>query len=96
MVTLTLDDVEHIANLAKLELSEAEKQRFRTQLSAILEYAQSLQAVGTSDIPPTASVLPLRTVTRSDEVRPSLSREEALANAPDTANGCFRVLGILE
>ncbi|MBC8449524.1 MAG: Asp-tRNA(Asn)/Glu-tRNA(Gln) amidotransferase subunit GatC [Chloroflexi bacterium] len=95
-MTLTLKDVEHIADLAKLALTAEEKERFREQLSAILDHAASLQQVDTSDIPPTATVLPLRNVMRDDEARPSLLPEDVLANAPDAAEGCFRVRAILE
>jgi len=89
-------EVEHIAELAKLGLTEEEKEKFREQLSAILEYAEMLQKLDTEAIPPTATVLPLRNVMRPDEVAPSFSPEDILANAPDAAEGCFRVRAILE
>ncbi len=88
--------VEHIAELAKLQLTDEEIERYAEQLSEILAYAERLQALDTDDIPPTASVLPLRNVLRPDEVTPSLPREEALANAADVADGQFRVDAILE
>jgi aspartyl-tRNA(Asn)/glutamyl-tRNA(Gln) amidotransferase subunit C len=88
--------VEHIAELAKLGLTEEEKKKFCGQLSAILEYAEMLQELDTEAIPPTATVLPLQNVMRSDEVAPSLSQQDILANAPDVAEGCFRVRAILE
>ena len=93
---LTLAQVEHIAELAKLALSDDEKARYREQLSAILEYAERLQAVDTSAIPPTATVLPLRTVMRADEPRDSMSREDVLANAPQAEADCFRVQAVLD
>ena len=89
-------EVEHIAELAKLSLTDEEKERFREQLSAILKYAEILQRLDTEVIPPTATVLPLRNVMVADEVRPSFPREDILANAPDAENGCFRVRAILE
>ena len=89
-------EVEHIAELAKLALTEEEKEKFRGQLSAILEYAEMLQQLDTDAIPPTATVLPLQNVMRPDEVAPSFSQEDILANAPDVAEGCFRVRAILE
>lgn len=92
---LTLEDVEHIADLARLALTAEEKERFRQQLSTILDHFASLQQLDTSDIPPTATVLALRNVMREDEARPSLPREDVLANAPDVAEGCFRVRAIL-
>ena len=93
---LSLDEVEHIAELARLRLSEDEKARYREQLSEILDYAARLQAVDTSEISPTSSVLPARRVLRKDEPRPGLSLEEALRNAPETEKGQFRVPPVLE
>lgn len=93
---LTLEEVEHIARLARLKLTEAEKQKFQEQLSEILDYAARLQGVNTEGIPPTASVLPPRSVLRADEVRPGLSRDELLQNAPQVEDDQFRVPPILE
>jgi aspartyl-tRNA(Asn)/glutamyl-tRNA(Gln) amidotransferase subunit C len=93
---LSRAEVEHIAELAKLELTEEEKFKFCEQLSAILEYAEMLQQLDTEAIPPTATVLPLQNVMRPDEVAPSFSQEDILANAPDAAEGCFRVRAILK
>ena len=95
-MTLTLEEVEHIAVLARLQLSDSEKQRYRQQLSAILDYAARLQALDTSGIPPTASVLPPRSVLRADEPEPGLSLEDLLRNAPDVADEQFRVPPVLE
>ena len=93
---LSREEVEHIAELAKVGLTEEEKTLFQEQLSAILEYAEMLQQVDTAAIPPTATVLPLRNVMRPDETRPSLPREDVLVNAPQSEGGCFRVKAILE
>jgi aspartyl-tRNA(Asn)/glutamyl-tRNA(Gln) amidotransferase subunit C len=93
---LSRAEVEHIAELAKLSLTEAEKEKFRGQLSAILEYAERLNQLDTEAIPPTATVLALRNVMRPDEVRPSFPSEEILANAPDVEEDCFRVKAVLE
>jgi aspartyl-tRNA(Asn)/glutamyl-tRNA(Gln) amidotransferase subunit C len=93
---LTWAQVEHIAELARLALSDDEKARYQEQLSAILEYAERLQAVDTSAIPPTATVLPLRNVMRADEPRDSMSREDVLANAPQAEADCFRVQAVLD
>ena len=93
---LSLEEVHHIAELAKLALTEEEKEKFREQLSAILEYAERLQKLDTEAIPPTATVLPLRNVMREDEVEPSFPREEILANAPAAEEGYFQVRAILE
>jgi aspartyl-tRNA(Asn)/glutamyl-tRNA(Gln) amidotransferase subunit C len=93
---LTRAEVEHIAELAKLGLTEEEKARFQEQLSAILDYAQRLNELDTTAIPPTARVIPLRNVMGTDETQPSLPAEDVLANAPDSAEGCIRVQAILE
>jgi aspartyl-tRNA(Asn)/glutamyl-tRNA(Gln) amidotransferase subunit C len=90
------DMVEHIADLAKLHLADDELNRYAEQLSDILNYAEKLQALDTDAIPPTASVLPLKNVVRDDRVQPSLPREDALANAADTAEGQFRVEAVLD
>lgn len=93
---LTLNEVEHIANLARLELTDEEKAHFREQLSAILDYFSQLSELDTADIPPTSSVLPPRSFLREDEPRPGLSLEELLSNAPDAEAGQFRVPPVLE
>jgi aspartyl-tRNA(Asn)/glutamyl-tRNA(Gln) amidotransferase subunit C len=95
-MALTLEHVEHIADLAKLALTDEEKERFRLQLSAILDYAARLQQVPTDDIPPTANVLPLHTVLRADETRPGLSRDNLLDGAAEQESGMFRVDVILD
>jgi aspartyl-tRNA(Asn)/glutamyl-tRNA(Gln) amidotransferase subunit C len=95
-VRLTADEVRHVAELAKLRLTEAEIEQFAGQLSAILEYAERLQEVDTSSVPPTPYILPLVNVMRDDLSAPSLSNEEALANAPDSEDGFFRVRAVFE
>ena len=95
-VALTREEVEHIAELTKLGLSDAEIEAFREQLSAILDYAVILERVDTDAISPTATVLPLRNVMRADESGPSLAQEDALANAPSVTEGYFQVKAILE
>ena len=95
-MSLTIAEVEHIAELARLGLTEEEKALYRDQLSAILDYAAVLQRVDTSAISPMATVLPLHNVMRADLVESSLPREDVLANAPDAYEGCFRVRAILE
>jgi aspartyl-tRNA(Asn)/glutamyl-tRNA(Gln) amidotransferase subunit C len=93
---ISKEQVEHVARLARLEVSEEEKATFARQLSAILTYIDQLKEVETAGVEPTATVLPTDNVFREDEVRPSLSQEGALANAPDQADGFFRVPKILE
>ena len=95
-MSLSSADVQHIARLAKLALTPDEIEQYGRQLSAILEHFETLRQVDTSSVPPTASVLPLRTVMRADVVQPSLSNAEALANAPNQADGFFRVRAVFE
>ena len=93
---ITQKEVEHVAKLARLELSEDEKVTFARQLSAILTYMDQLKTLDANGVEPTATVLPTDNVFRDDEVRPSLPREKALSNAPDHLDGFFRVPRILE
>lgn len=90
---LTIADVERIAALAMLELTDEEKQLFTRQLADILGYAEQIQGVPTSDVPATAHVHASQRTEREDEPRPSLTVEEALANGPDADRqaGLFRV-----
>jgi aspartyl-tRNA(Asn)/glutamyl-tRNA(Gln) amidotransferase subunit C len=96
LMALTLEQVEHIAALARLRLTDDEKARYRGQLSAVLDYMAKLRQLDTSAIEPTATVLPLRTVLRPDEVAPSLTPEALLANAPAAEAQMFRVPPVLE
>lgn len=93
---LDLEEVEHIASLARLELSEEEKQRYSEQLSAILEYAARLQRLDTHDIPPTSSVLPPRTVLREDVPAFFPNSSALLNNAPHKEERQYRVPPVLE
>jgi len=95
-MSLTLAEVEHIAKLARLELSAEEKERYRQQLSAILEYAARLQTLDTAGIAPTSSVLPPRSVLRPDQPQGSLTPDEVLSNAPHAEDQQFRVPKVLE
>jgi aspartyl-tRNA(Asn)/glutamyl-tRNA(Gln) amidotransferase subunit C len=95
-MALTLEEVEHIASLARLKLTDDEKARYREQLSAILDYMAMLRRLDTSAIEPTASVLPLRSVLRPDVVTPSLPVGELLALAPEAEAQMFRVPPVLD
>jgi len=95
MTKLSLTEVEAIADLARLALTDEEKVMFQDQLSAILDYVEALQELDTSHIPPTSSALPLDNVMRADALEPSLPVEAALANAPDAAEDQFKVKPIL-
>ncbi|WP_206812186.1 Asp-tRNA(Asn)/Glu-tRNA(Gln) amidotransferase subunit GatC [Paradesulfitobacterium ferrireducens] len=84
-------DVEHVALLARLELTEEEIEAYTGQLDSILEYAAMLNRLDTDNVEPTAHAVPLHNVLRTDEVRRSIEREKALQNAPDSEDGFFRV-----
>ena len=95
-MALTSDEVLHIARLARIAVTPAEVERFTAQLSGILDHFTALEAVNTEGLEPTAHPLPLSNVMRADSVTPSLSQDEALANAPRTEDGCVRVRAVLE
>ena len=93
---LTRNEVEHIADLARLELTPEEISRYREQLSDILEYANRLQAIDTSKIPPTSSVLPSRSVLGPDDTGQSMDVNEVLENAPSKEKNQFKVPPVFE
>jgi aspartyl-tRNA(Asn)/glutamyl-tRNA(Gln) amidotransferase subunit C len=88
---ITRDEVLHVARLARLELSEEEVERFRGQLSAILEAVSKVQELDLADVPPTSHPHDVVNVWRDDEPRPSLTLDEAFANAADRDGDLFRV-----
>jgi len=92
---LTPAEVEHIAFLARLALTEEEKSKFAEQFYSILEYFGLLEGVDTSNIPPTAQVTALSDVLAKDEVSPSMSREDFLRSAPETQDGHIKARLIL-
>lgn len=96
MPGLTRADVEHVALLARLALTDDELERFTEQLGVILDHAAQVAALDTAGVEPTAHPLPLVNVLRDDDVRPSLDPTEVLAMAPATEDGRFRVPRILE
>jgi aspartyl-tRNA(Asn)/glutamyl-tRNA(Gln) amidotransferase subunit C len=89
-------DVKYVAHLARLSLSPEEEQQISAQLGNILGYIEKLKEVDVTGVEPTAHAFPLVNVTRPDEVRPSISNEDALRNAPAKANGLFMVPKIVE
>ena len=93
---LTDEEIKHIALLARLGISEDEVEKFRGQLSNILENFEILQEVDTSDIQPTSQVTGLRNIVKEDEVIPSLNQREILANAPQEEDGFFKIRAVLE
>ena len=96
MSRLTRADVEHVATLARLALTDDEIEHFTAQLEVILEHAAQIASLDTNDVPPTAHPLPVVNVLRADEVRASLPRDEVLAMAPSSEDGRFRVPRILD
>lgn len=89
-------DIEHVAKLARLELTEEEKAALRTQLGAILEHAAKVGEVAAADVMPTASPIPRSNVLRPDVPEPGISQQAALANAPESESGRFKVPRIAE
>jgi len=95
-MAITIQDVEHIAKLARLKLTEEEKSRFQKELGKIIEYFDQLKKLNTEGVPPTTHVVPLENVLREDKITPSLPVDEALANAPDRKGNYFRVPKVVE
>ena len=95
-MAISSEDVQHVARLARLELTEDEVELFRGQLSTVLERAQRIQQLPLADVPPTAHPVPLHNVWREDVVEPTDVTEAVLANAPDRDGEFFRVPKILE
>ena len=89
-------DIKYVAHLARLALTPEEEEKFGAQLGTVLGYVEKLKGVDVSGIEPMAHAVPLVNVTRPDEVRPSMSNEDALRNAPAQANGLFMVPRIVE
>jgi aspartyl-tRNA(Asn)/glutamyl-tRNA(Gln) amidotransferase subunit C len=90
-MAVTLKDVEYVAKLTRLELAEEERVAFQRELGKVVEYIDQLSEVDTEDVPVTSHVIPLQNVLREDDVLPSLSAEQALADAPKSEAGFFRV-----
>ncbi len=95
-MSLTRGEVLHIARLARVGLSEEDVATFQEQLSEILDHFETLRQLDTEGVRPTSHPLALESVMRTDEVRPSLPREDVLANAPLADEGAFRVRAVLE
>jgi aspartyl-tRNA(Asn)/glutamyl-tRNA(Gln) amidotransferase subunit C len=93
---ITREDVEHVAELARLELTSAEKEQFIAQLNSILTYIEKLNELDTAGVEPTSHVLPMSNVFRDDAVRPSLDRAAVLHNAPEASHFFFKVPRIIE
>ncbi|MFC4077624.1 Asp-tRNA(Asn)/Glu-tRNA(Gln) amidotransferase subunit GatC [Salinithrix halophila] len=95
-MAISKEQVEHVAKLARLYLTEEEAQQYTGQLNKILGFADKLNELDTEDVEPTSHVLPMANVLREDEEKPSLEREKALTNAPDQKDGMFRVPAVFE
>lgn len=95
-MTVTVNDVQHVAKLARLQLSPEEEAMFTEQMNAILQYAEKLNELDTEQVKPTTHVLQVSNVMRDDVVKPSVEQEEALLNAPDSEDGQFKVPAVLE
>jgi aspartyl-tRNA(Asn)/glutamyl-tRNA(Gln) amidotransferase subunit C len=96
MSRLTRDQVRKVAVLSRLEFTDEQADAFAGQLSRILTYVEKLNALDTTDVEPTSHALALANVLRPDEPSPSLTAEEALANAPEAESQCFRVPPIIQ
>jgi aspartyl-tRNA(Asn)/glutamyl-tRNA(Gln) amidotransferase subunit C len=95
-MAVTLKDVEHVANLARLQFSEEEKKTLMNQLNKILDYMEKLNELDTSNVEPLAQVNPLTNVFREDVVRPSQPVSEVLKNAPSRTDKFFKVPKVIE
>ncbi|MDQ6767057.1 MAG: Asp-tRNA(Asn)/Glu-tRNA(Gln) amidotransferase subunit GatC [Candidatus Eremiobacteraeota bacterium] len=89
-------DIDHVSRLARIELTKDEAARFSSQFARLFEFIGELQALDVSQIDATAQVIPLRNVLRDDEVKPCLSHDDALSNAPDREGPYFKTPRILE
>ena len=93
---ITVSDVEHVARLARLELSQDEKTLFAGQMGAILGYVEKLKELNTEGILPTSHAVPMENAFREDGVQPAIGVEKALANAPDRVESFYRVPKVIE
>jgi aspartyl-tRNA(Asn)/glutamyl-tRNA(Gln) amidotransferase subunit C len=93
---ISIQEVDHVARLARLDLSAADKERMRSELDGILTYIDKLRALDTRDVEPTSHAVPVTNVMRDDVERPSLPVADMLANAPDPHREMFRVPKIIE
>ena len=90
-MAITIEEVEHIAKLARLQLTEEEKKRFQIELGKIIEYFDQLKKLDTENVTPMTHAVPIENVLREDQAKPSLPVEEALQNAPEKKDSYFQV-----
>ena len=95
-MTLSIKDVEHVAKLARLELSEADKEKFTVQLASILNYVETLSEIDTKNVAPMLSSSMAANFLRKDELVPSIEHEEIMRNAPDREGNFFKVKKVIE
>ncbi|MBU0686323.1 MAG: Asp-tRNA(Asn)/Glu-tRNA(Gln) amidotransferase subunit GatC [Candidatus Margulisbacteria bacterium] len=95
-MTISKKDVEHVAKLARLGLSEEEKEKLTQQLNDILKYAEQINQLDTDKVPPTSHSIPMQNVFREDEAKPCRNTADILANGPQTQETTFRVPKMLE
>ena len=96
MATITTDDVQHVATLARLEFNEEDIAQFTHQLARILDYIGKLNELDTADVPPTSHPLPLRNVVKEDVAKSSYDRDTVLDGAPSVEEGYFEVPKVIE
>ena len=96
MTKITIQEVEHVANLARLTFDEEQKEKLAEQLARILDYIEQLNELDTEGVEPTSHAIPVKNVVRPDVVSPSLTQDEALANAPSNVDGLFEVPKIVD
>ncbi|RKU09453.1 Asp-tRNA(Asn)/Glu-tRNA(Gln) amidotransferase subunit GatB [Candidatus Poribacteria bacterium] len=96
MATITTDDVQHVATLARLEFNEVDVEQFTHQLARILDYIGKLNELDTTDVPPTSHPLPLRNVVKEDVAKSSYDRDTVLEGAPNAEEGYFEVPKVIE
>ncbi|MGI6778343.1 MAG: Asp-tRNA(Asn)/Glu-tRNA(Gln) amidotransferase subunit GatC [Acetivibrionales bacterium] len=93
---VTKDTMEHVANLARLDLSEHEKKKLASEMESIISFMKKLSELDTSNVKPMEHVMPISNVLREDRVKKSYERDKILANAPDSKDGCFKVPKVVE
>lgn len=96
MAKISKDDLEHVANLARLELSESEKAEFSEQFGSVLEYFKKLDAANTSEVQPIDQINEMDNIVTIDEVGKQSRQKDLLANAPETENGLIKVKAVFE
>lgn len=96
IVKITKEQVTHVANLARLNLTEEEKEHMTKDMESIISFVDQMNELDIKDVIPTAHIIPINNVFREDQVKPSMDRETLLSNAPSEEKGCFSVPKIVE